>query len=231
MKTYNEMAEDVFRRRDEYVVKQKAKRKKTVGVSFTCALLAVLLGVGASQSGLLTPEVQTADDALYPGIKDTYGPDDNDWFTLPTNDFYRPIEEEPTQDSEGRTVISSYEGGSSAACYALPENGMFYFSIPLNKAFEEYGDEVLYRVVVRVFEDNKTVQGNKKLEKIAEKFYERGYTSALEVANNRWDYAVLTMLATEEELKNFKADEDNGYFFFLYEEPDGIGDAQNVPTE
>ena len=224
MKNYNEMADDVFRRRDEFAKEQKKKRKITA-LTLSCICMAVLVGVGVWQSGLLKPEVQKAEDAIYPGIKDTYGPDEEEP-TYNENGIFQSADSETvtTETGERLTLISSYEKTTAAACYALPKNGTHFCSIPLNAAFEEYDDKVIYRVVVRVFEDGKMVQGRENIEKISEKFFDLGYSSALEVTNDQWDFPVLTMLVKEEQLKKFKADDEHGYFFFLYEENDGLGD-------
>lgn len=220
MKNYNEMAEDVFRRRDEFVQKQKRTRR-SVATALSCVCLAVLVGVGVWQSGVFAPDVQQAEDAVYPGIKDTYGPGEEEP-TANENDIYQPTGTVTTDNREGVTLISSYEKASATACYALPKNGKHYYSVPLNAALEEYEDKVIYRVIVRVYEDGKMVQG-KKLEEIQKKFFEWGYSSALEITNDNWDRAVLTMLVKEDALKSFKADDEHGYFFFLFEESDGAG--------
>lgn len=224
MKNYNEMAEDVFRRRDEFK-KERKKKRKGIAVGLSCLCLAVLLGVGVWQSGLLTPEVHKAEDAIYPGIKDTYGPDEEEQ-TYNENGIFQPADSETVtmENGETLTLISSYEKATAAACYALPTNGTHFCSIPLNAAFEEYDDTVIYRVVIRVFEDGKMVQDKEKIEEISQKFFDLGYNAALEVTNDKWDFPVLTMLVKEEQLKNFKPDNEHGYFFFLYEENDGLGD-------
>lgn len=224
MKNYNEMADDVFRRRDEFAKEQKKKRKG-IAVVLSCLCFVMLIGVGIWQSGLLESEVHKAEDTVYPGIKDTYGPDDEEP-TRAENDPFQPAGTDTVtmENGEKFTLISSYEKATASACYALPMNGTHFCSIPLNTAFDEYDDKVLYRVVIRAFEDGKMVQDREKIEELSEKFFEWGYNSALEVTNDQWDFPVLTMLASEEQLKNFKADNGHGYFFFLYEENDGLGD-------
>ena len=75
MKNYNEMAADVFRRIGIYETEQKRKRKTAIrmAASMSCVGLIALLGFGVWQSGWLNaPPEQTAEDAIYPGIKDTF---------------------------------------------------------------------------------------------------------------------------------------------------------------
>lgn len=224
MKNYNEMADDVFRRSDDLKKEQKKKRKKLI-IVLSCLCMTVFVGVGVWQGGLFLPQEQQAEDAIYPGIKDTYGPGEEEP-TYNENGVFQPADSDTVtmENGERLKLISSFDKASGLACYALPENGKHYYSIPLNAAFEKYDDKVIYRVVVRVFEDGKMLQGKDKLTKIADKFFDWGYSSALEVVNDQWDFAVLTMLVKEDELKNFKANDENGYFFFLYEENDGLGD-------
>ncbi len=219
MKNYNEMADDVFRRRDEIVQKQRRTRKSIV-TTLSCVCLAVLVGVGLWQSGIFTPEVQQTEDAIYPGIKDNYGPGEEP--SVNENNVYQPTGTVTLDNGENLNLISSYEKASASACYALPKDGTHHYSIPLNAALEEYEDKVIYRVIVRVYEDGKMVQG-KELQKIADMFYDWGYSSALEITDDNWDRAVLTMLVKEDALRKFKADDEHGYFFFLFDESDGVG--------
>lgn len=224
MKNYNEMADDVFRRRDEIVQKQKRTRKSIV-TTLSCVCLAVLVGVGLWQSGIFTPEVQQTEDAIYPGIKDNYGPGEEP--SVNENNVYQPTGTVTLDNGESLKLISSYEKASASACYALPKDGTHHYSIPLNAALEEYEDKVIYRVIVRVYDDGKMVQG-KELQKIADMFYDWGYSSALEITDDNWNRAVLTMLVKEDALRKFKADDEHGYFFFLFDESDGAG-KQNLP--
>lgn len=56
MKNYNEVAENVFRRRDEFNAVRKQKRREStlrIGMAAACCCLAALTGFGAWQAGLL----------------------------------------------------------------------------------------------------------------------------------------------------------------------------------
>lgn len=251
MKTYDEMAENVFRRRDEYLLKKKETRKKTVklSVSFACMALVLFAGLGLWQEGRFEnkplnnteingqqadntqgKEEQTLADSVIVGEKDWYGPSED---TPYINGHNIPLDEEGWNGNGQRLkLIESFEGGisSALACYALPRNGDCFFSIPLNAAFEAYGEtdedlgeKLVYRVVVRVFEDGKMITGKDNLLEIAEKLGRMGYYAPVEIPNNRDDLAVLTLHITEEELKNFPGDSEHGYFFFLFKEDDMVG--------
>lgn len=238
MKTYDEMAESVFRRRDEYVRNKKESIKKAVklSVSFACVALVLFAGFSLHQkeqiSAPLSPEPsktdeQTLADSAVTGEKDYYEPVKD----TPFNN--RPCV--PIEDEENSTVIKiidSYENSNSSgsACYAVPKNGTSFFSIPLKSAFEAYGDtcdetgdRIVYRVVVRVFKDTKMITNKDALVKISEKLYGMGYTPSVEATNGDDNSAVLSLVVTEEALRKFKADEENAYFFFLYNEHDGTG--------
>ena len=259
MKTYEEMAENVFRRRDEYITKKKETRKKTVKLSLSVACMAVVLfaGFGFWQKGKFEnkpfnntevnekqtdntqgKEGQTLADSVIVGEKDYYGPVED---TPYINGHNIPRDEEGWNgNGQKLKLIESFEGGfsSAIACYALPENGDCFFSIPLRAAFEAYGEtdeelgeKLVYRVVVRVFEDGKMITGKENLLKIAEKLGKMGYFAPVEIPNNRDDLAVLTLHITEEELKSFTPDEEHGYFFFLFHEPDAKLTTDNGENE
>lgn len=230
MKNYDEMAENVFRKRDEHILRKKAQRKKIVKayVCVACVVMVLLAGFGLWKGDVFAPEVQQAEDAIYPGIKDYYGPGEEDATQL-SNDAFHTVDEAPTYN--GKLLVSYYENVNASACYALPKNGDFFFSNPLNAALKEYNDEVVYRVIARVFEDGKMLQNKDELEPIAEKFYEWGYTAALESATDNSNYAVMSLIVTEDDLKNFESDAENGYFFFLYNEADGKYMLGNGVTE
>lgn len=76
MKNYDELTNDLLKRRDRYVADQRKKRKRVMGIatSLCCFCLVALLGFGMWQGGVFntTPPNQTLEDALYPGIKDNF---------------------------------------------------------------------------------------------------------------------------------------------------------------
>ena len=75
MKNCDEMVNSLLERREQYVTQQKRKQKilsRTV-TSMCCVCLVALLGFGVCQGGWLnSPPDQAIDDAVYPGIKDTF---------------------------------------------------------------------------------------------------------------------------------------------------------------
>lgn len=103
MKNYDEVTNDLLERRDRYVAEQKMKRMRVVGISASvcCACLVALLGVGMWQGGVFDsmPPDQTLNDAVYPGIKDTFDESNG--------------ESADNTSANNKIVINSIEGISS----------------------------------------------------------------------------------------------------------------------
>ena len=76
MKSCDEMVNSLLERREQYAAGQKRKRKVLIHTvtPMCCVCLIALLGFGMRQEGILgtTLSDQTIDDAVYPGIKDTF---------------------------------------------------------------------------------------------------------------------------------------------------------------
>lgn len=123
-------------------------------------------------------------------------------------------------DGSERKMISSYGSGTISGSYAAPANGKSVFSVPLSGAMAEYGDSVMYHVVIDVFENREQLapdSGSVKAEQ--ERLSAKGYTVAVE---NYYDgsenHCRFTLHAEYDELKNFAASEDYGYSLSLYDE-------------
>lgn len=75
MKNYEQITNDLLRRRDKYVTEQRKKKKRlaVTTASMCCVCITVLMAVGLHHGGQINsaPE-QTANDTLYPGIKDNF---------------------------------------------------------------------------------------------------------------------------------------------------------------
>ena len=76
MKSCDEMVNSLLERREQYVTEQKRKRKiiTRTATSMCCVCLVALLGFGMWRGRMLNTVVpdQTAEDTLYPGIKDNF---------------------------------------------------------------------------------------------------------------------------------------------------------------
>ena len=80
MKNYNEIANNVLERRDKFETEKRNRRRfiaKTV-TPICCICLIALLGVSVWQGGLFKDNsTQIANDSIYPGLVDHYGPDES----------------------------------------------------------------------------------------------------------------------------------------------------------
>lgn len=75
MKNRDEMVNSLLERRDKYVAQRK--RKRTVlaraAMSVSCACIVALCGFGMWRGGIFSTQPEhTAEDAIYPGIKDNF---------------------------------------------------------------------------------------------------------------------------------------------------------------
>ena len=245
MKSCDEIVKDLLERRDQYAAKQKRKRKVIAFTitSISCMCLIALLSFGIWQSGMFdtTPSV-TLDSSFNIGEKDYIYPDEpNDNMQENThtqssetvnNDLGNDISSAAnadvgnypnnfSPDGSEKTIISSFNvNGTPSASYATPENGKVYFSIPLREAMNEYGDTVLYRVVIDVFNNKEHLSSDSaQVQDECERLSNIGYVAAYEtVFDGETYHYYFTLHATYDELTEFIANESYGYFMFLYDE-------------
>lgn len=239
MKNCDEMINSLLERRERYVIEQKRKRRKITRTvtSMCCACLVVLLGYGVWLGGMsdTTPPV-TSDDPINIGEKDFINPDElsantdiqtteknadlsNDSSAANGDVTHFPNNYSP--DVNEKTMISSFDvNGTPSASYEAPENSKFYFSIPLRDAMNEYGDSVMYRVVVDVFHNKEQLlSDSSQVQEERERLSNIGYIVAYETVYGGESYDhYFTLHATYDELTEFVANENYGYFMFLYDE-------------
>lgn len=240
MKNSEEMVNSLLERRDRYVTEQKKKKTiitRTV-TSMCCVCLVALLGFGMWQGGMFdTTPPATLNDSINIGEKDYINPDElnanadtqtskNDAdlsnnSSAPANDNVGNHPNNYSPNGNEKTMISSFSiNETPSASYATPENGKFYFSIPLSEAMNEYGDSVLYRVVVDVFNNNEQLSSDSsQVQDECERLSNIGYVVAYETVSDGESYHYyFTLHATYDELTEFIANESYGYFMFLYDE-------------
>lgn len=245
MKNCDEMVNSLLERREQYVAEQKRKRKvitRTV-TSMCCVCLVALCSFGVWKSGLFdtTPPV-ILDDLINIGEKDYINPDElNDNAQENTNNqTSETVNNNSSNDSSAtpnidngnypynyspngseKTIISSFNvNGTPSASYATPENGKFSFSVPLREAMNEYGDTVLYCVVIDVFSGKEQLSSDSsQVQDECERLSNIGYVVAYEtVFDGETYHYYFTLHATYDELTEFVANESYGYFMFLYDE-------------
>lgn len=236
-KLYNSMTnvkEDYI----EEARKAKVKRKHPIWIKWGMAAACLFLGVIAAYA---IPNIfnSTSENGNHmdAGIEDaSLDGNPNGYSTAqgeqPTNDIEIAEQDQAAQKQETEslpeapdneeimTVVSAYGGEGSSACYKSPNNGHCIYSIPLQKAMEEYGDMVLYKVVVDVFNDNNMFESNSEAVKNEiERLTEMGYTVDFEHYNDgTMDHYYFVLCATQEQLINFARNDNYGYMFWLYDE-------------
>ena len=240
MKTSEEMARDVLRRRDAYEAKMRARRQGAARAG-VCAVACVAIGAGAwrlqaggrlaavpgetAETGRTTAPEETAaketERTEHPGETAASGETGAvgglAWMTGTPD---------PNAGLEYRTVISGYgdNGAGSAACYALPGEGKTGMSAPLRDAMEEYGDTVMYRVVVDVFdwsggEGEILDSGSREVQAEAEALGDQGYTVARETYFDGEAYHhSLSLFASLNDLESLTPGQGRAYFLRLYQE-------------
>ena len=244
MKSCDDMVNSLLERREQYVAKQKHKRKVIIRTASVCCIcVAVLLSFGVWQRGTLekTPSViagengytdrnettdstnsQSSQGGSTGSSSDSSVTANADAGNYPNNYIY---------DGNKKTLISSFDvKGVPSASYAVPENGEFAFSIPLREAMNKYGNSVLYRVIIDVFSDKEQLPPDSSgVKEECERLSNMGYTTAYETYFDGESYHYLfTVHANYEELTSFATNEKYGYFMSLYDER--TNDTGNSPT-
>lgn len=216
MKNYNQVAEDVLRRRDEYVAERRKQIKMVRrATSVVCCLsLVVLIGVGVSKSGLFNKVPETnIDDSIQIGEKDVIH-DENNGENI--EDVINPTTEHTTESTMGsdRIIVGgSLEGAS--ACYRLPEAGEYNCFIEVNEAREFYYDEdVKYLLRVEIFSGINHLDGEEfttEYDRLLEKGYEL-YYNVLDLEGGEEQHIIIGCF-TESQLESFSVNEQYGYIF------------------
>lgn len=250
MKNCNEMVDSLLERRERYVAEQKRKRAVITrsAAAVCCVCLIALLGFGVwngtfekmlpvapDNSVAAGPKANsehsefTANQASETGDSEHYsiaqtpetGNKETDSDSIGSADVGNYPNNFSPNGNE-KTMISSYDGNGMLpeACYEAPENGKFYFSIPLRYAMDAYGDSVKYRVVVDVFTDKEQLSPNSsQVKDEGKRLSDNGYIVAYETFfDGESNHYYFTLHATYEELIAFQANAGYGYFMFLYDE-------------
>ncbi|MGN1002349.1 MAG: hypothetical protein ACI4PC_06215 [Oscillospiraceae bacterium] len=249
MKDYKEVADSVFQRSEEILEKKRKRRQsgRKAGAMALCLCLVFVLGLGiwqaARPASAASPEqlAYTGDSGSGSGLDGS-----PDGYSIPTGEpvpgsgevseqdaaaspgyngsfpaYSGALDGESTAPPERITMISSYGEADAAACYAVPENGSVCCSLPLAGAMEEYGSEVLYQVVVDVFQDGQPLDaGGAAVKAEADRLADLGYTTVSETfySGGVAESFTFSLHATLEQLTGFAANGAYGYMLFLYDE-------------
>ena len=225
-KLYNSMT-NVKENYIEEAWKEKAKRKYPIwikwGMAAACLFFCVIAVFEISD---IFNSASVNDDYVDAGIEDAsldgnpngYGAGQREQ----SDDDMEVAEQDPAvqkQETESLPEVSAY-AYEGEACYKSPNNGHCIYSIPLQRAMGEYGDAVLYKVVVDVFSDNNMFESNSEAVKDEiERLTEINYTVDFEHYNDgTMDHYYFVLCGTEDQLINFAGNDNYGYMFWLYDE-------------
>ena len=225
MKTYEEMARSALLKIEEHEVLRE-KRKKLVLRTVIPAF--VLLIAAAFVFGVWMPKndakIQSTESIPVliestPSSEAEAVPQENGKAGLPASRSTC----DDTVPNSGKKVIASYPEIENPAegCYAAPENGTFFYTVPLRLALEHYGDEANYRVIVSVWSDLNNDFSAETYMQEAERLNSLGYDAEVndQIVNGNGDIDyILTMQASKAALETFPARADHGYVICLYGE-------------
>ena len=147
MKNYNEIADSVLSRRDEYEKEQSAKRKKMIRISSfaSCFVIVAVLGVGIWQGGWLDfSSLPTADSPAQEGYDIE--------ITTKTNTTQEYVQNQTTAPTEAPTTELSttgqYTDGGNVGGWFIP-------ALPDNKEISITGEAITDEEAMEYFRNNK----------------------------------------------------------------------------
>lgn len=210
MKTYDEMTNDVLKRRDNYITKQK-RRRKTLMMTAVPALAVVLIAsaaIGLNRNSNIVPPVSPASATV------------------------GQTEEATTkaEEKERKTVVSF--PAEAMSCYRTPLPGEIIIGLDVKAATEHYGhsDDVEYVIALdNIFSKDEILTG-KELQDEYRRLTQKGYRL---YQSQEWEYRgdeahrhkayrdIVVGVFTEEELNNFDGNPAYGYLFYFVITGDG----------
>ena len=132
----------------------------------------------------------------------------------------QPAGQEPIVVQPSYQLIEDYPNAPQAS-YATPGMGEVGKSVPLTAAMQTFGEEgYRYRVVVDFFDGTELIRDKDALLAEADRLYNNGgYTAGVEtVRDNEKEVSYLFLIASADQINNFPARSDRGYFMFLIQE-------------
>lgn len=197
MKNYQTMAEDVFRRRDEYESRQKQKKKavrRTVAI-MACCCLVLLPGLLLWQTGLLAPTT-----AAVPDSSENSGP------------------------AAGKMIVKSCPAGAASSgipSYLSPSPGEYYCFMEVNDArdYYEHRSDVQYLLAIDVFTQDRQVDGEElaaeyqRLSELGIAFYQLTPWEYQGENGEKIEYQEIAALLSESQLQDFPVNKQYGYSF------------------
>ncbi len=220
-KLYNSMThvkEDYI----EEAWKEKAKKKHSIWIKWgMVAACLFFCAIAVFEISNIFHSVPVNDDYIDVGIEEaSLDGNPNDYGTGQMEQADGDMEiAAQKQETESLPEVSAY-AYEGEACYISPNNGQCIYSIPLQRAMEEYGDAVLYKVVVDVFSDNNLFESNSEaVKEEIERLAGINYTVDLEHCDDgTMNHYYFVLCGTEDQLINFAGNDNYGYVLWLYDE-------------
>lgn len=235
MKDHNEVFERIIERKNEYDIK-RAKTIKTIKATSACLCMGLALVFGVffinDKLNLNTETDLVVTENVSQGITTTVPEDFSIEDLEVTTNHYEspvyngnsetksPIANAPNNATDWNpiTMISDYEADEHIQ--TTPQNNQLFMSYALEKAMEEYGDDVLYRVFVEIYRDGELLVGDEVYFKDEiQRLFNAGITVAFEkYFDGQKEHYYFTLHTYKSNIDNFQLNENYGYILYLYEE-------------
>ncbi len=241
MKTYDEIAQNLFERRDEYLKEQKAKKSKLKrGIVSTACVFAVALAVfGVWKSGIFTdnhkidtpvPEAteskteqqekitQSAENKTEPVTEKSK---ENQTTTVAQESIKTADRDVGDYDYNDKNIITHSDDAGTYGMpgYVMPENGNYTLSYPVQLSVNKYGSSKKYLLALSITKDN---NGVSDAEKSAE--FKRLKDAGCDIKKYKLEtyvgedahkeyYTQIGGVFTKEQLETLFTGREYGYFF------------------
>lgn len=253
MKSYDEIANGLFERRDEYLKEQKVKKSRIKkAVIGTAAVLAIaVIGAGVWKSGMFGRKVQIdsaqievkerkTDILTESGTSVQNEKTENNSVTKTEkesvskkyfNNNYADSASTGGDSSEGVITKSESDSTYGMPCYVMPENGAYSLSYPVQWSVNKYGSEKKYQLSVTIVKNGDGV-GDAEKSKELKRLKDAGcdvkkytlWTYAGEDAHKEY-YTQIGGVFTKEQLETLFTGRKYGYFF------DFMNNGDSSPAE
>lgn len=204
MKTYDEMANDVFERRDRYFAERKRKQKKRAVTVLPVLAVVLIVSAAIGSNRAEKPSVQ------------------------PTAETVGQTTEATTETKKKRKTVVTFDR-ELMSCYFMPAPGECIFQQAVTDAMEHYkhSDDVEYVLAFDLFSKKSeitTYEREKEYRRLTEKGYRlyRCQTWEYQGENAEKVYRDIVIgVFTEKELNRFDVNPGYGYAFYFVKNGNG----------
>jgi len=222
MKTYKEIAQNVFEKRDEYLKKKQERNRIIKKCAFSISAFVLLIAVVFWQKNFKNEIPVFVSSAVkidsYNSAIDLISSAVN---SAEYNGIYQPLTSENSGDEVSKItykLVESFEGDIDTS-YIAPKNGEIGFSQPLRQAIEAHKNEdVLYRIYVDLFKNEQQLTHEEMREEM-QRLIDNGYVVVEEKYFDGKDYHYsFSLHITNEKIETLSVNENYGMFLFFYDE-------------